>query len=257
MSAPAHSVGMNARLRAVGVGVGLGALGIGLGFLLVLIAGLSLSLAGVTIGPVLNIGLSLFLVQGIGLMGVGYAYLRYRGTPLSAVGLAIPSLRQVGVVVGAFVLSIIYLNVAGLLIQSLGAQTAENNVVSMGLENPVILLWLIPGAYIFIGPGEELLFRGVIQSRVREVFSPVAGVVVASVIFAGIHFPALSLGAPLSAKLTTLVVLMGPSLILGATYEYTDNLVVPILIHGSYDALLFVGLYAMATMDTGAAAVLF
>jgi membrane protease YdiL (CAAX protease family) len=247
---------MNPRLRAVGTGVGLGALGIGLGFLLVLIAGLSLSLAGVSIGPVLNIGLSLFLVQGIGLMGVGYAYLRRRDTPLSAVGLSLPSLRQVGVVVGALVLSIIYLNVAGYIIQSFGAQTAENNVVSMGLENPEILLWLIPGAYIFIGPGEELLFRGVIQSRIREVFPPVSGVVVASVIFAGIHFPALSLGAPLSAKLTTLLVLMGPSLILGATYEYTDNLVVPILIHGSYDALLFIGLYVLATSGEAPAALL-
>lgn len=247
---------MNPRLRAVGVGVGLGALGIGLGFLLVLIAGLFLSLAGVSIGPVLNIGLSLFLVQGIALMGVGYAYLRRRGAPLSAVGLSLPSLRQVGIVVGALVLSIIYLNVAGLIIQSLGAQTAENNVVSLGLENPEILLWLIPGAYIFIGPGEELLFRGVIQSRIREVFSPVAGVFIASTIFAFIHFPALTLGAPLSAKLTSLLVLMGPSLILGATYEYTGNLVVPILIHGTYNSILFVGLYFLAISGEAPAALL-
>ena len=249
---------MNSRLRAVGVGVGLGALGIGLGFLLVFIAGLSLALAGVTVGPVLNIGLSLFLVQGIALMGVGYAYLRRRGIPLGSIGVRLPSLRDIGVVIGAFVLSIIYLIVASQIIQLFGAQTAENNVVSLGLENPVILLWLIPGAYIFIGPGEELLFRGVIQTRIREVFPPAAGVVVASIIFAGIHLPALSLGAPLSAKLTSLVVLMGPSLILGATYEYTDNLVVPILIHGSYDALLFLALYAQATLDvSNGAAVLF
>lgn len=249
---------MNSRLRAVGVGAGLGALGIGLGFLLVFIAGLSLALAGVTVGPVLNIGLSLFLVQGIALMGVGYAYLRRRGITLGSVGVRLPSLRDLGVVVGAFVLSMVYLVVASQIIQLFGAQTAENNVVSLGLENPVILLWLIPGAYIFIGPGEELLFRGVIQTRIREVFPPAAGVVVASIIFAGIHLPALSIGAPLSAKLTSLVVLMGPSLILGATYEYTDNLVVPILIHGSYDALLFLALYAQATLSaSNSAAVLF
>lgn len=245
---------MNPRLRAVGVGVGLGALGIGLGFLLVILAGLSLAVAGVAVSPVLNIGLSLFLVQGIALMGVGYAYLRRRGITLGSIGVRLPSLKHLGVAAGAFVLSIVYLMVASQIIQYFGAQTAENNVVSMGMENPEILLWLIPGAYIFIGPGEELLFRGVIQTRIREVFPPVAGVVVASIIFAGIHLPALSLGAPLSAKLTTLVVLLGPSLILGASYEYTDNLVVPILIHGSYDALLFIGLYALATSEGAAGA---
>lgn len=247
---------MNPRLRAVGTGVGLGVLGLGLGFLLVLLAGLSLSVVGVSIGPVLQIGLSLFLVQGIALMGVGYAYLRRQGGTLAGIGVRLPSLRQLGVAVGAFVLSIVYLIAASQVVQFFGAETAENNVVQMGMKNPEVLLWLIPGAYIFIGPGEELLFRGVIQTRIREVFPPVAGVVVASVIFVAVHLPALSYGAPLSAKLTSLLVLMGPSLILGASYEYTDNLVVPILIHGSYDALLFLALYAQATAGSGTAALL-
>lgn len=253
MRARAYMSGVNPRLRAIGSGVGLGVLGIALGFVLVLVVGLSLTLAGVEISPLLNIGLSLFLVQGIALMGVGYAYLRRRGIPLRSVGIRFPSLRELGVAAGAFVISIIYLLVVSIIIQSLGAQTAENNVVEMGRQNPEILLFLIPGAYIFIGPGEELLFRGVIQTRIRQVFPPVAGVVVASIIFAGIHLPALSFGAPLSAKLTTLAVLLGPSLILGATYEYTDNLVVPILIHGSYDALIFIALYAQLTAGAAAA----
>ncbi|WP_373190214.1 lysostaphin resistance A-like protein [Halolamina sp.] len=247
---------MNPRLRAIASGVGLGVLGIGLGFGLVLVVGLSLALAGVEIGPLLSIGLSLILVQGIALMGVGYAYLRRQGIPLRSVGLRFPSLRELGVAAGAFVVSIIYLVVVSIVIQSLGAQTAENNVVSLGRQNPEILLLLIPGSYIFIGPGEELLFRGVIQTRIRDVFPPVSGVIIASIIFAGIHLPALSFGAPLSAKLTTLAVLMGPSLLLGASYEYTDNLVVPILIHGSYNALLFLGLYVQLTAGSSAAALL-
>ena len=37
------------------------------------------------------------------------------------------------------------------------------------------------------------------------------------------------------------------SLILGILYEYTDNLVVPILVHGAYDAVLFSLQYLMAT----------
>jgi membrane protease YdiL (CAAX protease family) len=247
---------MNSRLRAVGVGIGVGVLGMFVSLVLLLAAGLTLGLLGIDLGPVVAMGLTLFLTQGIAFIGVAYAYLRRRGISLESIGLQLPTLRGIGIVIGALVLSMVYLMAASQVIQLLGAETAENNVVEMGMENPEVLLLLIPGAYIFIGPGEELLFRGVVQTRIREVFPPVSGVAVASVIFAAIHLPALSYGAPLSAKLTSLVVLVGPSLILGGIYEYTDNLVVPILVHGSYDALLFIALYAQATTNAGAAAVL-
>jgi membrane protease YdiL (CAAX protease family) len=248
---------MRPRLRAVGVGVGLGILGMLVSFVLLMTAGLTIGFAGIELSPLVSIGLTLFLTQGLAFMGVGYAYLRRRGITLTSIGVRLPSLRQLGIVVGALVLSMVYLIAAGQVIQFFGAETADNQVVEMGMENPEILLLLIPGAYIFIGPGEELLFRGVVQTRIREVFPPLSGVVVASVIFAAIHMPALSLGAPLSAKLTTLTVLMGPSLILGGIYEYTDNLVVPILVHGSYDALLFIALYVQATAGSQAAVLLF
>jgi membrane protease YdiL (CAAX protease family) len=38
------------------------------------------------------------------------------------------------------------------------------------------------------------------------------------------------------------------SLILGATYEDTDNLVVPSVIHGGYNALIFGSMYANAVL---------
>ncbi|MFC6976274.1 hypothetical protein ACFQL1_18855 [Halomicroarcula sp. GCM10025709] len=34
-----------------------------------------------------------------------------------------------------------------------------------------------------------------------------------------------------------------PALVFGVSYEYTDNIVVPSLIHGFYNATLFTGLY--------------
>ncbi len=248
---------MRARLRAVGVGIGAGVLGMLVSIVLLLATGLTLDVAGVELSPVVSIGLTLFLTQGLSFMGVGYLYLRRRGIPLASIGVELPTLRGVAAAIGALLLSMVYLMAASLVIQQLGAQTAENNIVQMGMENPEILLFLIPGAYIFIGPGEELLFRGVVQTRIREVFPPVSGVVVASGIFAAIHLPALSYGAPLSAKLTTVLVLLGPSLILGGVYEYTGNLVVPILVHGSYNALLFIALYVQATAGTNAAILLF
>jgi hypothetical protein len=46
---------------------------------------------------------------------------------------------------------------------------------------------------------------------------------------------------------TALSALFALSLVLGATYEYTDNLVVPSLVHGAYDAIIFTLIYAQAT----------
>lgn len=178
---------MNEQLRAVGAGVGVGILGLLVALVLTLILGVVIAVLGLSVSPVLGIVLTLLVTQGVAFMGVGYGYLRYRDIPLSAVGVELPSLRQVGVAVGAFVVSIVYLIVAGQVVSALGVQTAENAVVEMGMENPQILLYLIPGAYLLIGPGEELLFRGVVQTRIRQAFGPVAGVFIASVIFAAIH----------------------------------------------------------------------
>lgn len=236
------------RLRAVGVGVGVGLLGIVLAAVLVIVGGVAFVLAlGSEPSPLLLVAISLLLGQGVAFMGTAYAYLRWRGLPLSAVGIRVPSLRGLAVGAGAFVASIAYLMLAGFLMQQTGTQGANNQVAELAMDNPEIILFLLPGAYLLIGPGEELLFRGVVQGRLRESFSAVPAILIASVIFASIHMMSLQPTAPLSAKLVTITVLMGPSIAFGAVYEYTGNIVVPALLHGTYDALIFVVLYVVAT----------
>jgi len=80
----------------------------------------------------------------------------------------------------------------------------------------------------------------------REAFGPVAAIVLASAAFAPLHVFALSGG--LQAIATTIGVLFVPSLVFGATYELSDNLLVPILIHGAYDAVIFGGTYVVLTL---------
>ncbi|MFB6143578.1 MAG: lysostaphin resistance A-like protein [Halorientalis sp.] len=235
---------MDDRLRSLLVACGAGLSGIAVALALTLLAGLSLGTAGVSLSPLVAIGLTLVLTQGISFGGTALAYLRYRGLSLRDVGVRVPGIREVGIVVAGVVGAFVYLYAASFLLQYLGAQTAENQVVQLGIENPEVLLWLIPAAYVFIGPGEELLFRGVVQGRLRETFSAPVAIVLASVIFASIHFMALSGSASTTAKLTTIAVLLGPSLILGTTYELSENIVVPAVIHGTYDAVLFAALYA-------------
>jgi len=237
---------MDSRLRAIGVGIGISVAGMAVALVLVLFSALSLNAAGVTITPVLSIVLALLLTQGVAFLGVGYLYLRKRGIPVRSLGLRVPSIKEFGIVIGALVLSFVYLIGVSQLLAATGTDAAENQITGMAMENPEIVLYLLPGSFLLIGPGEELLFRGVVQNRIREAFSPVPGVIIASVIFAAIHVSSLVASNP-SAILVTIGILMGPSLILGGIYEYTRNLVVPIIVHGTYNAIIFLSLYLVAT----------
>ena len=75
------------------------------------------------------------------------------------------------------------------------------------------------------GIGEELLFRGVLQAGLSEAWSPMAGIVVASLLFGAAHAVSLSY--------LVLATLMG--LYLGLLYHLTGNLLLPIIVHALYD----------------------
>jgi len=236
------------QLRAVGAGIGIGVGGLALGVVLtigaILLAGLVLD-----VGPAELIVLSLLMTQGVGMGSAAVAYVRWRGVGLEYVSARVPSLTEVVWVVVAYVVALGGVWLVGVLLTLADAPTADNQVTDIAIENPEVLLVLIPGSFLLIGPGEELLFRGIVQARIREAFGPVPGVTIASVIFAAVHFVALSGGA--SGRLVTVGVLLVPSLVLGATYEYTGNLAVPALIHGAYNATLFIALYAVIEYGDG------
>jgi len=251
---------------ALVVGVVLGAGGLLFGFVLTLVAaGLLVAGAGVEISPALSIVLSLVFVQGIGCAGVALTYYKLRPTIApkvrSAIGLdgsdrpfgigaSVPDLRDVVTIVVGYCVALSGAMGGSILIQAVqnatGTEldTGSNAAAEVGMENPEILLLLIPASILLIGPGEELLFRGVVQGRIREVFSPVPGVFIPSVIFAGLHWFALSGGTP-QGNLVALGILVVPALVFGVAYEYSDNIVVPSLIHGFYNATLFSLLYVV------------
>lgn len=77
------------------------------------------------------------------------------------------------------------------------------------------------------GVGEELLFRGVIQSGLSASYGAWPGLLVASVLFGVVH--------ALSRAYFVLATVMG--LYLGTLYQVTGNLLLPAIVHGLYDAL--------------------
>lgn len=247
-----------ALVAAIGLGVG----GLLFGVVLMIFAMTALIVGvGLELTTTLQLVLGLIFVQGIGAGGVALAYATLRpkfapvlrrtlgmsgGANRFQIGVSVPDTRDLLTVGAGYVLAI-GLAIAGSILvsviaSSLGVQTGTNQAAEVGMENPELLLLLIPASILLIGPGEELLFRGVVQGRLREVFDAVSGVLIASVLFAGLHWFALSGGSP-AGNLIALVGLLGPAIVFGASYEYTGNIVVPSLIHGIYNATLFTLLY--------------
>ncbi|WP_416840336.1 CPBP family intramembrane glutamic endopeptidase [Haloferax sp. DFSO52] len=224
-------------VRSLVAALVLGGGGLLVGTVLVVITQLAALSAGIELTPLSVIVTSLILLQGIAFGGVALGYVTFRGLDRDYFGLSLPSLRDLVAVVLGYVAALGAAFMGALVIQMVGVEAGSNQVSEIAAQDPEVLLLLIPASFLLIGPGEELLFRGVVQNRIRESFGPVPGIILASAIFAAIHYVALTGGA--SARLVTIGILFFPSLVFGTTYELTDNLVVPALIHGAYNATLF------------------
>lgn len=182
--------------------------------------------------------LSLVSLQGIAFPVVAFSYLRLRGLSLSFLRVRTPSLRDLGVVVAGVVAILLLVVTSQIAISALGltpAQRADSEI----LTDPDFAVIGIPLMLLIVGPGEELLFRGVVQSTIREVASAPVAIVLANFAFAPAHVVAfLGSDNSLLAILTSISLLFLPGLVFGIIYEYTDNLVVPSLSHGLWNSFL-------------------
>lgn len=230
------------RLRSIGVVV-----------LLILSA---VALAGVAVVPLLfvlsavgipqtsTVGYIALLTQQQFVFGlVAVVYVIYTDTDLLA---GWPSWWSIGWAIGGVVLLLSISQLISFLLQYIGVMGGTNQIEQIARSNPELLLYLIPLAIVLIGPGEELLFRGGVQGRLRRSFGPFPAIVLASALFGLVHIPAVVARSAVGVGgyvLTTFVL----GLVLGWLYEHTDNLVVPALAHGVYNAILFAALYVLLT----------
>lgn len=237
---PSRSPGRSL-LAAVALGFG----GYGFAVVVVGITALALIQSGVPLldRPTLLLGISVVMGQGVAFGAFALAYLSYTDRGFGFVHARLPSLRDFGWAVGGVVALFVGLIALSALFASLGVESASNTVEELGKQNPDVFLLLVPLSFLFIGPGEELLYRGVVQGRLREAFGPWVAIGVASLIFAVVHVFSLQ-G---QGKLVYITILLVLSPILGAAYEWTENLVVPALIHGAFNAVQFYVAYLGAT----------
>lgn len=234
---PGDPAPSGSKLRAVLVAFGVAVLGFVVGF------AISLVLVGVWVALGFELTTAAVLVLGlVGLQGLGfglvaYAYIRFSDLSLDFVPVSVPSLRDIGYVVGGYVGAFGLVLVAIVVVTTVFATEPATNEGAQAAAESGILLWMIPASLLLIGPGEELLFRGIIQGSLRRRFSATGAIVLATAMFAPAHI--LSLSGSLQAAALTISILSVPSLVFGFVYERTRNIVVPALCHGLYNATLF------------------
>lgn len=162
-------------------------------------------------------------------------YLAYTDRTLDYLDIGRPTLRDGAIAVGAVPVLFGISIVAG----ALGVETAEHGLESAVRDGGIwVGVVLAVSSVVVVGPAEELLYRNLVQKTLADRFSTTTAVVGASVVFAVVHT-----SAYWSTSITGLLSAVGMvfvlSLVLGATYAYTDRLVVPAIAHGGYDAVVF------------------
>ena len=238
-------IGDDSVARTVGSAVGVGVLGV--------LAYVAVSLVFATVGQLvggfsLGVSLALSLVVGqyVAFVGTGLGYLRLRGFDRARIveylGIERPDLFGLAIAVGGAVATFAVALTLSAVVASSGVEPAQNQGAAVAMQNPAIIPAIVLAMFLVVGPCEEFLFRGVVQSRLRESLSAAPAIVVASAVFAPAHVISLS-GGGASGVAIAIGLLVFPSLLFGVVYEYTGNLVVVALMHALYNSILLSLLY--------------
>ncbi|MFB6121100.1 MAG: lysostaphin resistance A-like protein [Halobacteriaceae archaeon] len=193
-------------------------------------------------GPTTVAGRQAASAAGLGL-GAGlvtFFYVRYSGRNWDFLDVRVPDGRGVGVAVAG--LAAVLGLALGLdwLYGALGVETAGHSATEAARGGgPLILAVGILSSVLFVGPGEELLYRNVIQKHLYDPLGRPGAVVAASGVFALMHGPTYLAGENAIAGVASLSVVFALSLVLGAAYVRTENVAVPAAIHGAYNAVSF------------------
>ncbi|MGN8213347.1 MULTISPECIES: CPBP family intramembrane glutamic endopeptidase [Halococcus] len=94
----------------------------------------------------------------------------------------------------------------------------------------VVFVWW----FLITAPAEELLFRGIIQGRLKSSFSVITAVVLAAGLFAGMHVGFALYRGYGGNFLGLAAVMFATGLLFGSVYERTGNLVVPSFAHALF-----------------------
>lgn len=170
----------------------------------------------------------------VAFLGLGYGYVRVRDVD---VPVEVPSGRGVLTIAGGTVAALVVATVLSVVLATLDL-VPESVVDEIATNDPTFLLGLAALSVLVVAPAEELLFRGAIQGRLRQRFGPVPAIAGSSLLFGSMHLANYT-GDPAPVVAGALLIACVGA-VLGALYEYTDNLVIPVLTHMTYNVILLV-----------------
>lgn len=181
--------------------------------------------------------------QFLGFILVGVVFLAAT-TDREFVSVEPPTVREAGLIGGGVVvlLAVQFLLLA--VFEAVGVEVGTNSAIAVGRDSPTYFLYMLPVSVLLVGPGEELLFRGIIQGKLKQAVGARAAIVAAALMFGLIHFD-LSWTATQWIAYVSVAATLGAGL--GLLYEHTDNLTVPAVTHGLYNASLFGFQYLVVT----------
>lgn len=179
------------------------------------------------------------LALGLGFVAATVGFLLMTGRQLGYLDIAMPDRRAIGWAGGGIVVVIATAILMGLVYSLIGVEGAEHEMSRRAREQgAAVLLIGMPLTLLVTAVGEELLYRNGVQKYLTEQFAPMVAIVLTSILFAVAHLPALTAvgAAGLVATLSMIFVL---SVIIGIIYERTGNVIVPIVVHGTYNVFVF------------------
>ncbi|MFB6217797.1 MAG: lysostaphin resistance A-like protein [Halobacteriaceae archaeon] len=233
------------RLRTTAVAVLLGVGGIFVMVLWVQALAAALGAVGVTTTPGTPAGELLAPVATLaGAASVAAYYLRLSRRGMGFLDIRFPDRRDAAHAAAGLVAIVALALATEAVMESVGVAGASHATVERARTgDAAFLLVLIPAALLFIGPGEELLYRNLVQKLLAEVFPAWRAIALTSALFALVHVGVLAAGDSSAAVAASLAVAFLLSLVLGVVYHRTRNVVVAALVHGGYDAVVFGALY--------------
>ena len=183
--------------------------------------------------------LAQFALQYAGfLLVTGWYAIAVRDEPL--IPWATPGRQEIGLIVGGIVVLVGANNGITRLFAAVDVSLGDNAAVTIGSGEPAYLLTMVAFSLLVVGPAEELLFRGVVQGRLRETWGVWPSILAATVLFGLSHASVAGGVAGIAAYIVTATLL---GVLLGYLYERTNNIVVPAVIHGVNNAVIFAWLY--------------
>lgn len=200
--------------------------------------------------PLVELTINFVFGQILSMGGIAAAYLWTTGKDLSFVRIRKPTLGQLLVIAVAPFVALFSIGIVNVIAFSFGVQAASHSLLNFEGIEPTFYLLLIPFMILIVGPFEELLYRGIIQTRLTNSFSRPTAVVLASFIFVPIHLTAYSAGGASSVQvLAAFAALFAGSVLYGALYEWTENLTVVALAHGLTNSIQLAVVYIVTTNE--------